>query len=105
MRRAILFFALLIYLFDFDCGGYADDTKLIELKGISVGMKKSRLLESWGYPAKRDPKNRRKETWFYLDAETPNPTDGIVVELYKGKVSTWRMVDNIYKEMSIWVTP
>jgi len=71
------------------------------LKGISVGMKKHELRGNWGYPAKRETKNKI-DVWYYLNQNTPNPTDGLIVYFYKEKVKDWKIVDNVYKEMRIW---
>jgi len=82
---------------------YGDDTGAIPvpLQGISAGMKMKHLIDNWGFPAKRDFKNKG-EVWFYLNENTPSPTDGIVVHFIKKKVERWSLVDNIYAEMNIW---
>jgi len=80
---------------------FAEDLSLSELDGISMGMKRARLIDNWGYPAKRETK-RNKDTWFYLYPDTPYPTDGVVVFFYKGKVEGWKVVNNIYENMKIW---
>jgi len=72
------------------------------LNGIEAGMKHKDLIDSWGFPAKRDKKSGRVEIWCYLDKNTPHPTDGIVVRLDKGLVESWRIVENIYTEMRVW---
>ena len=74
---------------------------LAPLSGISVGMKGKHLLDNWGFPIIRDRKTK-EEVWFYLNQNTSNPTDGVVVYLDKEKISSWRMVDNIYSEMNAW---
>jgi hypothetical protein len=75
--------------------------ELIPLSGISLNMKKNKLLDNWGFPAKRDHKIHA-DVWFYPNVQTPNPTDGVVVSFKKGRVSDWKLVDNMYSEMEVW---
>jgi hypothetical protein len=77
------------------------DGSLIPLNGISVNMKKKKLLNNWGFPSKRDHKIGA-DVWFYQNEHTANPTDGIVVYFNRGKVERWKAVDNIYSEMEVW---
>ena len=99
MGRIIL--VIMVLLLSCASISYGQEGELVDLEGISLGMKKGRLLDNWGFPAKRDHKIRT-DVWFYANDNTPHPTDGIVVYFKKDRVENWRVVDNIYSEMEIW---
>ncbi|MFH1753898.1 MAG: hypothetical protein ABH875_06915 [Candidatus Omnitrophota bacterium] len=103
MRNKILPFSLLFFLLVAHCvsAEEADTPELIPLKGISLQMKKKKLLNNWGFPAKRDHKTN-SEVWFYPNENTASPTDGIVVYLVKGRVSGWKTSENLFAEMEVW---
>jgi hypothetical protein len=82
-------------------GVYAEDVKMPELEGIDTSINEKRLIKSWGLPADRE-KRHGEEVWFYVNEGTPHPTDGVVVYFRKGKVGSWKSVDNVYREMGIW---
>jgi hypothetical protein len=86
--------------FPFSSSGEED--LLIKMDGISPDIKSKRLLDNWGFPAKRERKYKLEETWFYPNKNTQNPIDGIVVRIYKGRVKSWRLVENLYSEMQVW---
>lgn len=100
---SLLFFLLLLYV---PCTVSAEEevaeaVELIPLKGIALKMKKNKLLNNWGFPAKRDHKINA-DVWYYANENTANPTDGIVVHFKKGRISGWKVVNNIYSEMDVW---
>lgn len=96
----IAFLIVLILLFS--SPGLAENIHMPDLEGISVGMKKSELLDSWGYPDQRDYKEKNIVVLYYLDEDTPNPTDGFIVYMYKAEIKEWESSDNIYVHMDIW---
>lgn len=98
--RILLLLSAMPFLLDGSVALSAED-ELVPLEGISVGMKKKRLLDNWGFPQKRDHKIHKAD-WFYLNTNTNNPTDGVVVYMKKNKVAGWKIVNNIYAEMRIW---
>ena len=61
-------------------------------------MKKKELIENWGYASKRE-KEGKVDIWFYRNENTPHPTDGFVVYFRKGRVESWKSVDNIFDHM------
>lgn len=99
MRR--IFIISVLFFFVFAVSSYGGEGAPVGLKGISLGMKEKHLLNSWGYPNKREHKNRM-DVWYYSNENTEHPTDGIIVYLEKGKVKSWEIVDNIFEEMLIW---
>ena len=94
----ILSVILLVLSAGFSFAASADP---IEFEGISLGMKKASLIANWGYPSKREKTKWKEEVWFYLNENTTQPADGVVVYLDRSKVSDWRVVDNLYEEMRI----
>ena len=74
---------------------------LIKMDGIHPDMKSKHLLDSWGFPAKRERK-ANMEVWFYPNKNTKSPIDGIVVQIKKGRIYSWKRVENMYSEMQVW---
>ncbi len=98
MRKAALIIIAILLCSPLAFGADVDSP---ELAGISRNMTKKRLTGNWGFPAKRE-RQVRGDTWFYLNDNTPNPTDGILVYFDKGRVKEWKPSDNIYIEMIVW---
>ncbi len=92
---SLFLLAVTIYL------SYGQEAPPADLKGITLGMNKRELIDSWGYPSKRDVKNKM-DVWYYVNENTSHPTDGVTVYFQKGKVKEWKAMDNVYKEMNIW---
>ena len=101
-KIGLLSLALFIFLGVMPSYGQEASLSLVELNGISLDMNKRKLINSWGHPAKRERKEYREEIWYYLNENTIHPTDGILVFFKKGKVKSWKVVDNMYEEMEIW---
>lgn len=100
MSKNILILSV-IALFLYVGVSFAASADPAEFAGISLGMKKASLISNWGYPSKREKTKWKEEVWFYLNENTSQPTDGVVVYLDRSKVSDWRVVDNLYEEMRI----
>ncbi len=96
----ILFFLCTAYTVDAE-EELGETAELIPLNGIALKMKKNKLVNNWGFPAKRDHKINA-DVWYYANENTANPTDGIVVHFKKGRISGWKVVNNIYSEMDVW---
>lgn len=90
-----------IILLLFAAVSYAQEAQLVRLKGITVDMRKKDLVDNWGFPSKREYR-RKLDVWYYPNENTAHPTDGIVVYLKKGRVESWKVVDNLFEEMKIW---
>jgi len=100
-RKLLFSLAAIVILFS-GAISRGEEAALIKLNGISAGMRARKLLDSWGFPAKRERKAGSAELWFYLNDNTPNPTDGVIVRLKKNAVESWSLSDNMYSEMAIW---
>ena len=99
MRKSV--FVLIILFFLASAAVCAENEEPVKLNGISLGISSKDLIDNWGYPSKREYK-KRAEIWYYLDEETPQPVDGVVVFFKRGRVAGWKAVENIYEEMDIW---